>query len=166
MPDDKGGVFRGFPVDEFALSCVNGDRARQAYWANFFRQWGDDAYERIISWMERDWSKIRPAMTARGLARTEAVTIQGYGHRKHGDVVDCAVDWAWSRGTRVVVWSEPVPERIAYEALRAAAKIRSLGFAPDGVPAGRAIRDAQAALGVFSDGVVGPETLRALGIRN
>lgn len=165
LPDDGGGVFRGFPVDEFAFAAVNGDRARQAYWANFFRRWGDDAYERVFAWMERDWAKIRPALAARNLARTEAVTIQGYGHRKHVDVADCAIDWAYNRQTRLVVWCEPVPEKIALEALAAAAAIHRLGFAGAGVPPGRAVRDAQSALGITTDGVVGPETLRALHVR-
>jgi len=165
LPNDRGGVFRGFPVDEFAVKAVNGDRARQAYWANFTRQHGGDAYERVIARMERDWAKIRPAMQARGLARTEAVTIQGYGHDRLGDLVHCVLDWAFNRQTRVVVWCEPLPTPLAYAALVAAERLASLGFAGPGVDPEHAVRAAQASLGAHVDGVAGPETLRALGIR-
>jgi hypothetical protein len=165
LPNDRGGVFRGFPVDEFAVRAVNGDRARQAYWANFIRQYGGDAYERVIARMERDWAKIRPAMQSRGLARTEAVTIQGYGHDRIGDLVHCVLDWGFNRQTRVVVWSEPLPTPLAYAALVAAERLASLGFAGPGVDPHHAIRAAQHSLGVDVDGVVGPETLRALNIR-
>ncbi len=164
LPLEAGRVFRGFPVDEFAASVVNGDRARQAYWANFFRQWGKDAYERIIAWMERDWARIRPTMLAAGLARTEAVSVQGYAHPDTVDFVDCLLDWGVNRQTRVVIWSEPFPSEMVLAAIAIAHQLRHRGFARAGVDPKTAIRAFQRDAGITVDGFAFRQVAQALGI--
>ena len=160
-------IFRGFPVDEFAESCVNDQRARQFYWANWRRQWGNDAYERLAAWMERSWGVIRPALIAKGLQRTEAVTIQGYGHDEGdlNDLMDCFIDWVWNRQTRVIVWAEPFPTPIVMAAIKAAYRLKELGFAGPGIPPKVAIRNYQLSTNgaLTADGAAGPKTVRSLG---
>lgn len=160
-------VFRGFPVDEFAASCVNDQRARQFYWANWHRQWGKDAYEKLAAWMERSWAVVRPSLEAKGLARTEAVTVQMYGHEESNidDLVNCMIDWAWNRQTRVIGWAEPFPSALCMAAMGFAYKMHKLGFAQQGVPPMTAIRAFQTSTrgALVADGVAGPKTLRYAG---
>lgn len=163
-PVDQGGCFAGFPIDEFAASCVNGDRARQLYWENFTRQWGRDAYERMSAWMERSWGVVRPALDRAGLTRTEAVSIQGYAHKDTVDTVDCILDWGINRATRVVVWSEPFPTEVTMRAIAAAGRLRELGHAGPGVAPRQAVRAAQRGAGITADGLCGEKTCRALGL--
>lgn len=164
-PMNAGGVFRGFPVDEFAVSCVNGDRARQAYWADFYRTFGREAYRKVIAWMDRDWAKIRPAMQAAGLARTEAVTTQGYGHPEPTasiDLVDCFLEWAFVRATRTLVWCEYEPEENVWRSIAAAVKLGATCQAVDS--AHNIVARFQASVGLAADGLCGPATMHSLGV--
>jgi hypothetical protein len=98
-----------------------------------------------------------------GLARTEAVSIQGYAHKHIGDLVDCLVDWYITRGTRVVVWSEPFPEKPVMQAIAFVYWLVREHHAEMGMQPKAIIRRAQTALGVDVDGVAGKITLTKAG---
>jgi hypothetical protein len=166
-PIENGGVLTGFPADEFAASCVNGDRAVQLYWANWRAQWDDAAYEKLVTWHMRSWAAANEALTRAGLGRTLAATIQGYGHEATSasihDVMHAVLTYAVERQTRLVVWSEPFPTRVVMQVLAAAADLIHRQFARPSETPETVIRRLQSALNVTVDGKYGLGTQKAHG---
>lgn len=163
-PIEKGGVFAGFPVDEFAHSCVNGDRAVQLYWANWYGSWGDDAYPRLAKWHAQSWQDAQQALARVGLARPLGATIQGYGHNPDKghhwhSLIHAMLTYAVERSSRLVIWSEPTPTPMVWEAVSIVAFLATSAQPND--TADTIIRRHQAALGVTVDGLFGLGTLAA-----
>lgn len=168
MPIDKGGVFAGFPVDEFATG-IDWGRFRQAYCNNFKREYGDLRYKKVFSWMNRDWAKIEPAMAAAGLSRPLRVTIQGYGWRLQ-DEVDCIVRETVTNSSEMVIWNEPLPDLTTRKALLIASRLVEEGHARPCVEPKDAIMAYQAAYNARSvkkmtlkvDGIAGEQTYSSM----
>lgn len=130
-PIESGGVFAGFPVDEFAVD-INWRRFRQAYCNNFTRQFGNLRYSKVFSWMDRDWNRIAPAMAAAGLTRDLGVTIQGYGWRLF-DEVDCMLREIVTKGNEIVVWCDPLPDLTTRKAMFIVSRLIEEGYACPGL---------------------------------
>ena len=142
-PMPGGGIFAGFPVDEFAKSCVNWIRARQAY------IYGPGQAPTVFRRMEREWSTIRPAMERAGLARTETVTLQGYAwDHSIPDLVDVLLTWWVSRQLPVIVWAHGLPTAPFLRAVTAVQELVRLGYARPGRQAREVVVDFQRAAGL------------------
>jgi hypothetical protein len=163
-PPREGGVFAGFPVDEFAAVCSWG-RFRQAYIYNALGAGYGPTFKR----MDTEWSTVTPALQAAGLARPLRVTIQGYRWRLH-EQVHALLDRGVSRGDPAVVWCDPWPDDTALRAIRAAMWMEHQGYAAPGIDAREAVRAAQReinrarASGLVLDGWWGGATDDALGL--
>lgn len=128
---EEGGVFAGFPVDEFATE-INWRRFRQAYSNNFTREFGNLRYKKVFDWMNRDWAKITPALKAMGLERDLGVTIQGYGWRLI-DEVDCILREIVTRGCEIIVWCDPLPDEVTRKAIFIVSRLIEEGYAQAGL---------------------------------
>jgi len=162
-PITEGGVFRGFPVDEFATVCTWG-RFRQAY---IYRKLGA-FYRPTFARMDHEWGEVQPALRAAGLDRPLRVTLQGYGWLLH-ELVEALVDRGVSRGDPVIVWCDPWPDDVALRAIRAALWLERRGYAARGVTAESAVRMAQEDLNrggarLVVDGLCGDATCDAMGL--
>ena len=156
-PIDKGGVFAGFPVDEFA-TCCNLGRFRQAYIYNKLGQ----GYQSTFARMDREWESIQPALCAAGLERPLRVTLQAYGWKLH-EMVHVLLDRGVKPNVPVVLWSDPFPDAVCLQALHAVRWMQQEGFAAAGVEPENAVRRAQLQLnksgaGLAVDGTWGPMT--------
>jgi hypothetical protein len=162
-PIEAGGVFAGFPVDEFAKD-INWARFRQAYLNNFTRQLGDRRYKRIFDWMDRDWGRITPALRSAGLERTLALTIQGYGWRLH-DLVHCILREIATRKNEIIIWCDALPDETTLQALRIVSALLKGGFVVEGASPEDIVRRFQEAYNASDvkkktlvvDGLAGPE---------
>lgn len=159
-PIEQGGVFAGFPVDEFAVTCAWG-RFRQAYIYNA----QGAGYASTFARMDRDWDAIAPALRSVGLERPLRVTIQGYRWNLH-EQVHCLLDRCVRPAVPLMMWAEPMPDETAMKAIRAALWLQREGYARPCVDARDAVRAAQHALGhgLSVDGWWGPETHAAAGL--
>lgn len=162
-PIDQGGVFSGFPVDEFARVCTWG-RFRQAYIYNA----QGVGYSSTFARMDREWATITPALRAAGLERPLRVTIQGYRWKLH-EQVHCLLDRCVRPAHPLMMWAEPWPDAVALRALRALQWLRREGFAREGVSALDAVRDAQTELNrrgarLDVDGAFGDASYAAAGL--
>jgi hypothetical protein len=157
-PKDNGGIFAGFPVDEFA-QVTNWGRFRQAYIYNA----QGAGYASTFARMDREWATITPALRAACLERPLRVTIQGYRWKLH-EQVHCLLDRCVSPAVPLVMWAEPWPDETALRALRAMQWLQREGYARPGVSADTAIKAAQTALRVTADGDWGPATHAAAGL--
>lgn len=159
----EGGVFRGFPVDEFAPVCSWG-RFRQAY---IYRALGA-LYRPTFARMDREWSSITPALRAAGLERPLRVTLQAYGWLLH-EQVDAIVGRGVTANAPVILWCDPWPDAVALRAIAAATWLEREGYARPGVEARDAVRAAQTGLNgsgarLAVDGWWGEATHRAAGL--
>lgn len=128
-----GGVFAGFPVDEFATG-INWRRFRQAYCNNFTREFGKLRYKKVFDWMNRDWDKIAPAMRAAGLERDLGVTIQGYGWGDRiFDLVDCLLREIVTKGIEIVIWCDGLPDLTTRKAMLVVSRLIEEGYAQPGL---------------------------------
>lgn len=166
-PLDAGGVFAGFPIDEFAVS-VNWYRFRQCYanQAGFKRQWGTSRWEKFSAWMERDWRTVKPAMQAAGLDRPLGVTLQAYGWDDVPSDLVNAILAETCAGRPVIFWCDPFPEPLVILAIRFATWCKREGIATVGADPVAVARAAQEALnragGQLSvDGLIGNASLAA-----
>jgi hypothetical protein len=160
---EAGGVFRGFPVDEFASVCTWG-RYRQAY---IYRALGA-LYAPTFARMDREWSSITPALRAAGLERPLRVTLQAYGWLLH-EQVDAIINRGVAANASVILWCDPWPDAVALRAIAAATWLEHEGYARPGVAARAAVRAAQAEFNrrgarLTVDGWWGEATHRAAGL--
>jgi len=139
-PIGRGGPFAGFPIDEFA-SVVNGHFI-QAYCNDFTRQFGEERYDRVFNWMERDWNKIDRAFEPVGLRRFRSITIQGYGWRLR-DLARCLLEWWVRRQYPVIMWSEPFPSSDTIRVVQGVQRLVVEGFACPGIDPIEAVRSWQ-----------------------
>jgi len=139
-PIEQGGVFQGFPVDEFAVVCGWG-RFRQAYIYNHLGAY----YEPTFARMDKDWTKIAHALRTAGLERPLRVTIQGYRWKLH-EQVHALLDRCVRPAHPLMMWCEPMPDETAMKAIRAMLWLQREGYAGAGVDARDAVRAAQTAL--------------------
>lgn len=162
-PADQGGIFAGFPVDEFAPVCRWG-RYRQAY---IYRSKGA-GYASTFARMDREWGHITPALQLAGLERPLRVTLQGYGWLLH-EQVHALIDRGVRQLASVIVWCDPWPDPVALQAIRAAMWLERQGYAKPGVDARAAVLAAQAEFRrtgarIDADGAWGPATHAAAGL--
>lgn len=139
-PLDQGGVFAGFPVDEFAPVCTWG-RFRQAY---IYRQKGA-GYQSTFARMDREWGHVAPAMKAAGLDRPLRVTLQAYGWLLH-EQVDAILQRGVREAAPVILWCDPWPDAVTLRAIAAVTWLQREGYARAGVDARDAVRSAQVVL--------------------
>lgn len=139
-----------FPWEEFAR-CVN-YRAPQVYCNNFTRQYGRDRYKIIWQRYEREWKKLESRLGE--LTRPRFPTIQGYAWIL-SDLVDCLC-----KNPAVLMWCEPFPDNVATTALRVRQALAGRNFNGPS-----AVRDFQKDAHITVDGIVGRETMRALGLQ-
>ena len=123
-PIDQGGVFGGFPVDEFAVTCTWG-RFRQAYIYNHLGP--SCGYASTFARMDREWATITPALRAAGLERPLRVTLQGYRWKLH-ELVDALLTRCVLPQVPLVMWSEPFPDQGALQAIRAVTFLKREGY--------------------------------------
>lgn len=158
LPIDKGGVFRGYPVDEMAVYCAF--FADQRYWENW--KYRKDRYKYLNSWAEREWTTLNVALEGAGLRRPQTLTIQGYSHDEQPWTV---VDAVLSRRDRpVIVWSEPFPTKSTLRALRVGPELIKRGYLREGVSHLDAIKAFQRDAKITVDGLAGNDTQTALGL--
>jgi hypothetical protein len=141
QPIDKGSVFQGFPVDEFA-ACINWRRFRQAYCNNFTKQWGVNRYSKVFSWMEKDWKIVDDALRTQNLSRPLGVTIQGYGWVLH-HLVDCILTEVVTKSQEVIVWCDALPDATTMNALFIVQRLDQEGFLQTGRPSKEIVSDYQ-----------------------
>ena len=155
-PLGEGGVFRGFPVDEFAR-VTNWGRFRQAY---IYRDQGvedTDTFPR----MDTEWSNVTPALRAAGLDRPLYVTLQGYGWRL-SRLVYRLLERCLLPEHPLVIWSDPFPDDITARALAAVAHLCARGYVQPGRDPVAVVKALQADAGVDVDGVYGALTEAAV----
>jgi len=164
---EKGGTFRGFPVDEFAL-FVTWSRFPQGYCNNFIKQYGTEAYEIIFAWMEKDWTLLEKHLKP-SMVRPRSVTIQGY-RWNITDEIHCLLKYHLQLHQSVIIWSDPFPDETTIKAIRFVYKLRDLGMTGPGITPEAAIRSFQveynktAKRKISVDGIAGPKTITAAGV--
>ena len=160
-PIDQGGVFGGFPVDEFATVCNLG-RFRQAY------IYPSSGYAYTFARMDREWATITPALRAAGLERPLRVTVQGYRWPLH-HLVDCLLNRCVTPRVPLMMWAEPFPDAVAIQAIRAVQWLQREGFAFEGFMGDAAVGLAQRELNqrgakLVVDGWFGAASYAAAGL--
>lgn len=133
-PTAEGGVFRGFPVDEFATVTTWG-RFRQAYIYNSRGAHYGPTFER----MDREWAAVTPALRSAGLERPLRVTLQAYRWKLH-ELIHALLDRCVRPREPVVLWCDPWPDATTLAALRFVEILMREGFAAPGVDAREAVR--------------------------
>ncbi len=133
-PTAEGGVFAGFPVDEFATVTTWG-RFRQAYIYNSRGAHYGPTFER----MDREWAAVTPALRSAGLERPLRVTLQAYGWKLH-ELIHALLDRCVRPREPVVLWCDPWPDATTLAALRFVEILMREGFAAPGVDAREAVR--------------------------
>lgn len=161
----EGGVFQGFPVDEFARVCTWG-RFRQAYIYNHLGP--AQGYAATFARMDREWGTVNPALEKAGLGRPLRVTLQGYRWKLH-ELVDALLTRHVAPAAPLVMWAEPFPDAVALRALRVVLKLQREGMAKVGCDARETIRKVQRELNTRGhaldvDGWCGDATAAALGL--
>ena len=163
---DRGGVFAGFPVDEFATACDWG-RFRQAYIYNARGGYYRPTFER----MDREWAGITPALRAAGLERPLRCTLQAYGWKLH-ELVHALLERCVAPSAPLVMWCDPWPEAAALAAVEFVSMLVREGFAVPGADAREAVRAWQRAYNacatearrIAEDGWAGEESALAAGV--
>lgn len=156
-PVDQGGVFGGFPVDEFA-TVANWGRYRQMY------LYPETGYAYTAARMDREWATITPALRAAGLERPLRVTIQAYRWRLN-EQVHCLLDRGVRPDVPVVMWAEPMPDATSEQAIRAVKFLVASGYARPGIDATEAVKAFQRTRSTLTaDGQWGPLTHAAAGL--
>lgn len=166
-PIAHGGVFAGFPVDEFALACDWG-RFRQAYIYNARGGYYRPTFER----MDREWTGIAPALRAAGLERPLRCTLQAYGWKLH-ELVHALLERCVAADAPLVMWCDPWPEPGALAAVEFVSMLVREGFAGPGADAREAVRAWQRAYNarapearrIAEDGWGGEESALAAGVQ-
>lgn len=133
-PPEMGGVFRGFPVDEFATACTWG-RFRQAYIYNDRGGFYRPTFER----MDREWAQVAPALRAAGLERPLRCTLQAYRWKLH-EQVHALLDRCVRPAEPLILWCDPWPDATTLAALDFVSTLVREGFAGPGVDAREAVR--------------------------
>jgi hypothetical protein len=128
-------------------------RAPQVYCNNFVRQYGNEAYEKVFAWFERDWAKLNNRLASSGLVKPVIITIQGYVWNLT-DLITCLTKY-----DTVIIWCEPYPDSTTLRGLRVVKKLKSLGFSGS-----QAVGDYQRTVGLTADNICGEKTLTSLGI--
>ena len=159
-PMQQGGVFAGFPVDEFATCCTLG-RFRQAY---IYRKLGQ-GYGPTFSRMDREWNDLQPELAKVGLDRPLRVTLQAYGWLLH-ELVHALLDRGVRPNAPLVLWCDPWPDAVCLQALHAVRWMQQEGFAGPGISPVDAVQRAQTQInksgaGLVPDGIWGAATHRA-----
>lgn len=125
-PLGQGGVFGGFPVDEFAV-CCNLGRFRQAYIYNQKGGYYRPTFER----MDREWASIQPALASIGLDRPLRTTLQAYGWKLH-EQVDALIERQAKLDVPLVLWCDPFPNDVCLNALHVVNWLKREGYAIPG----------------------------------
>lgn len=165
-PMGQGGVFRGFPVDEFAVVCDLG-RFRQAYIYNAQGAFYRSTFER----MDREWTNITPALAAEGLDRPLYVTLQAYRWKLH-EQVHALLDRCVRPNAPLILWCDPWPDAVTLAAVKIVQILLREGCAGPGVDARDAVRAWQRSYNATApenakiavDGWAGEDTACAMGI--
>jgi hypothetical protein len=167
-PMGDGGVFAGFPVDEFAL-VANAGRYRQDYYLD----WAPDAYLRVSARMDVDWVPVQAALKPLGLDRKLGVTLQGYHHgAKPHHLAHAILRYGVGPAMALFIWAEPFPEALVLAVVQAVMLLQREGFAPAGCDPLEAVRAWQRDYNrrapenkkIAEDGWLGYEALRAMGL--
>lgn len=162
-PVDQGGVFAGFPVDEFAVDAVNWIRFPQFYPNDFTRRFGPKRYAKVLAWMERDWTVVDAALDKVGLRRTRSITTQMYGWELH-HFVHCLLTWIYTKQLPVIGWSEAWPDAVSIVGIEAVEFLARRGFAKAGMDALEIVKAFQVSANLTADGWCGTQTCNAMGI--
>lgn len=163
-PIDQGGVFAGFPVDEFAV-VTNWGRFRQNYWLNWNRP---DAYQHVTSRMDREWAALDQVLAPLGLQRPNCVTVQMYKHGKRPwDLGHHLLDRMVSKQQPVIAWDHPKLDRSALQVWRAVNRLVELGIAFPGCDPVQSVKNYQFQFErsenkLDADGKLGPKTMARL----
>lgn len=163
----EGGVFAGFPVDEFAAVTTWG-RFRQAYIYNTRGGFYRPTFER----MDREWANLTPALRSAGLERPLRVTLQAYGWKLH-ELVHALLDRCIRPQEPLILWCDPWPDEVTLAALRLVEMLVREGFAGPGIDARAAVRAWQQSFNVRApsehqlsvDGWAGVDTALAAGLQ-
>ena len=163
----EGGVFRGFPVDEFAAVTTWG-RFRQAY---IYNRRGI-TYAPTFARMDREWAALNTTLRDAGLERPLRITLQAYGWKCH-ELVHALLDRCVRPADPLILWCDPWPDRVTREALRFVEMLMRDGFAGPGIDARDAVRAWQTDYNrtaperakVRVDGIAGAGSFTAAGIR-
>lgn len=139
-PIDQGGVFAGFPVDEFAVG-INWGRFRQNYWLNWQRP---DAYQLVTSRMDREWDALDKVLAPIGLQHPNCVTVQMYKHDKRPwDLGHHLLDRMVSKQQPVIAWDHPKLDRSALRIWQAVNRLVELGIAFPGCDPVQSVKNYQ-----------------------
>ncbi len=161
-PLGEGGVFAGFPSDEFASELDF--RAPQLYFRN---DSGANAYARWRAWHERDWAQHETSLARLGLVRPRCWTLQGYGGTPHRERPQDLID-ALLRGRdrlSILWWDQEYGSQWATTAIviEAVRRLIDGGHAPVGRSSVDCVRSWQRSLNVADDGACGWLTLTRAG---
>jgi hypothetical protein len=160
-PISLGGVFAGFPSDEFATG-INWVRATQNYWCDFWATHGAGAYRYVMDRNAREWATHEASLARLGLVRPRTITVQGYGHdERPWHLVDCLLRY---RDRVVVMWSNPFPTEITRACMAFVRFLTREGLAPAGVDAREIVRAFQRSMGLPADGFAGVDTFAKAGV--
>lgn len=159
----EGGVFSGFPVDEFARVC-NWGRYRQAYVHPSL----GTTYKGVFDRMDREWATVNPALEAAGLGRPLRVTAQGYFWKLH-QKVHMLLDRHVRADDPIIIWAEPFPDDISIRGIRIVEWLKTNGMAKVGCDPMETIKKLQTELNTRGhrldvDGWCGNATAAALGL--
>lgn len=162
-PIGEGGVFAGFPVDEFAV-VTNWGRFRQNYWLD----WPQGSYAMVTERMDREWAFIAPALRSLGLERPLCSTVQMYKQdRRPWDLGHHILDRMVSKQQPVIAWDNPGLDRSALQVWRAVNRLVELGIAFPGCDPVQSVKNYQFQFErsenkLDADGKLGPKTIAHL----
>ena len=141
----------GFPYEELA-AWIDAS-APQFYYGAYARQLGRDRVRVMRPRFAAAWDRLEARLGPR--ARPRRVTLEGYGW---GDRFADHVTEMLARPL-TLLWCEPWPDDATHRALLVVAELARRGFTgPD------AVARFQASVALGADGIVGKDTLAALGL--
>lgn len=126
----------------------------QVYAMNFKNQYGNQAYEKVWEWYQKDWKVLEDRLRPKNLIRPRKVTLQGYKWPLE-DNVDVLL-----KNPACIIWAEPYLDETFVKAFRIVKKLKELGFeGPE------AIKNFQLSTNgeLNADNICGNKTIKKLG---